>query len=174
MWDIISAALGGGILGTIARLIPEVLKLWTQASDQAHEIAMRKLDHEMAMAGSEQKIREQDAAGNIAFDSKALDALMAGINAQAKPTGVKWVDALSASVRPVLTYWWMTLYSVFKLSIITVLVVTAWDAKAPDVLENVVNVGRALVAGWSPDDVIILSGIINFWFLDRVIAKRLK
>lgn len=160
--DLLSGAastLLGGVFGSVFRLVPEVLKLFTSKRDQDHEYRMARLQGDLAKDGSEQRIREAEAAGNMVMDAKGMDALIAAIQGQSQATGNPIADAISATLRPVLTYWWMFLYSAVKVS----LLIVRWNA---------LGAAESVISIWGPEDMAILSGIINFWFLDRVIRKR--
>ena len=153
-------ALLGAIFGGVLRLAPEVLKLFTAKRDQDHEYRMRSLDFEQAKALRELDMKRLDVEAQMTLDAKGLEALVSGIEAQGKLTGVRWLDGLSQSVRPFLTYWWMGLYTVVKIATISVMWGTS-DGWA-----------QAFLVIWTEADMGILGGIINFWFLDRVIRKR--
>ena len=71
-----------------------------------------------------------------------------------------WVDALNASVRPVLTYWWMLLFTIYKVATI-VAACLAWTT-LDDFIANL----------WTVQDAGILAMIPGFWFVDRAIRKQ--
>jgi hypothetical protein len=153
------ASLAGGLMGGLFRLAPEFLKLFTSKRDQDHEFRMQKLAGDQAKDGSEQRIRETEMAGQNTLDAKGLDALVAAITSQGQKTGFKLADSLSAMVRPVVTYWWLALYTAVKVSLIC----AAWDT---------LGGAGSVSAVWGVEDSGMLFGIMNFWFLDRVIKKR--
>jgi hypothetical protein len=72
---------------------------------------------------------------------------------------VQWADALSSSVRPIITYWLMALYCAAK----TVAFVAALNAGAVW--------GAAVLAAWSEADQALWAGVLNFWFLGRVFDR---
>ena len=154
MIELLSLVLGGGL-----RLVPEVLKLFTASGDRAHEYKMRELDLQIAKSQTADRIRELDANAKIALDQGEIEALVAGIKAQAIPTGFRFIDALSASVRPVVTYWWMTLYTIVKVSQIMVQL----DMGVPTL--------DALMLTWHEFDNATLGSLLGFWFADRALRK---
>ena len=85
-----------------------------------------------------------------------------GVNTQGKPTGVKWADALSSSVRPTVTYLFVLMYVGVKLSTF----VGSAQAGA--------GFGAALLASWTAADQALLAGILNYWFLNRTLEKGLR
>lgn len=153
-------ALLGAIFGGVLRLAPEVLKMFTSKRDQDHEYRMRELDFKQAKELREMDMKRLDVEAQMTLDAKGLDALIEGIKAQGQPSGIWWIDAISQTVRPVLTYWWMALYTAVKLATLAVV----WGESA--------SWAQAVLVIWTEADMGILGGIINFWFLDRVIRKR--
>jgi hypothetical protein len=91
-----------------------------------------------------------------------MDALNSAIQQQAEMVKAAggWVASLSASVRPVVTYWVMLVWSLAHVWL-------CWNAW----LHNV-PVAEVFKMIMSPDFVALVSGTINYWFLDRTLAKR--
>lgn len=149
----------GGLLGGVFRLAPEFLKWADRKGDRAHELAMQDKALEFEKLRGSQRMEEIGANADATWNTGALDALKESIKGQGEKTGVKWVDALSASVRPVLTYWFMTLYCVAK---------TAAFAAA---VASGAGWGTAAIAAWTEEDQALWAGVLNFWFLGRVFDK---
>ena len=108
------------------------------------------------------KLEEIGAQRDMAIDTGVMDAFKAAIDQQtemAKAAG-GWVASLSASVRPVMTYYLLLLYGAAK----TASMALAYYSGQP-MLE-------VLKGAWSVDDMALLSGVVNFWILDRTLAKR--
>lgn len=149
----------GGLLGGFFRIVPEVLKFLDAKNERAHELALQDKALEFQKLKGDQRIEEITAQGQQDWNTGALDALKTAIEAQVKPSGIPWVDALSSTVRPVITYWFMALYCSAKTAIFI----------------SAVNAGQvwheAVKASWTTDDMAIWAGIINFWFLSRVFEK---
>lgn len=157
---------GSGILGSIVggafRLAPEVLKWLDRTDERKHELERMRVMADVEKARGEQKLSEIKAGQDASNDSGVLAAFKAAIDQQAefiKGASGK-VAALSATVRPVLTYWMWTIYSVAMAAILMKALASGSDA--------------AMVAKLvlTPDFVGMLSGITNYWFLDRTLAKR--
>jgi hypothetical protein len=85
--------------------------------------------------------------------------LKEAVAAQGHQSGVRWADALSASVRPVITYWFMGLYCAAK---------TAAFAAA---LTAGAGWGEATLHAWTEADQALWAGVLNFWFLGRVFDR---
>lgn len=148
--------LGGGIF----RLLPELLKLWNAKSDQAHEVTMTEMQLRIDQARAQQQIDLVHAQGAIAADAAQMQAMVEALKAQATPSGIPWVDALSSSVRPVLTYWWcLALYTAAK----AIQVVVALQGHM-----DLAGFAGLLVTEF---DRTIIASIFSFWFVDRSILK---
>ena len=149
----------GGLLGGVFRIVPELLKWLDRAGERKHELAMQDKALEFEKLRGANRMAEIGAASQMAWDSGALDALKASIEAQGKPSGIRWVDALTVSVRPVITYWFMALYCSVKMAGF----VTA--------IRGGVDWLTAIPMMWSADDMAIWAGLLNFWFLGRVFDR---
>ena len=150
----------GSLLGGLFRLAPEFMKWLDKKDDRAHELSMFDKQLEADKLRSQLAINEVEARGQIVLDAAGLDALKEGIKAQGQMTGVRWIDGLNQSVRPFVTYILLGLYAAAKGSGM----VLSYQSGLPltDVLQ----------AAYTADDMALLGGILNFWFLDRVIRRR--
>lgn len=151
--------LGGG-LGGLLRFVPEILKLFTEQKDRDHEFRMTQLQLDIDKGRAQQALDLVHAQGANAVASGEMEAFIAAIKAQGQPTGIPWVDALNQSVRPVITYWWMALFTVYKLATI-VAACLAWS-----------SLDDFIVKLWTPQDAGILAMILGFWFVDRSLRKN--
>lgn len=73
---------------------------------------------------------------------------------------MRWADAMSCSVRPVITYWFMALYYAAK----TAAFATAATTGA--------GWGTAILHAWTEADQVQWAGALNFWFLGRVFDEE--
>ena len=149
----------GGLLGGAFRLAPELLKWLDRTGERKHELAMQDKALEFEKFRGAQRMAEIGAAGDAAWNVGALEALKESVFAQGRMSGVKWVDALSTSVRPVLTYWFMALYCAAK----TAAFAAAMTAGA--------GWGTAILHAWTGADQALWAGVLNFWFLGRVFDR---
>lgn len=149
----------GGLLGGAFRLAPEVLKWLDRKGERGHELAMQDKALEFEKLRGAQRMAEIGASAEAAWSTRAIEALRDAVRTQGERTGVRWADALSSSVRPVITYWFMALYCAAK---------TAAFAAA-------VNGGAlwsvAVVHAWTEADQALWAGVLNFWFLGRVFDR---
>jgi len=162
MLDILSGGLLGSIFGGIFRMAPEVLKWMDKKNERAHELNMFKFQCDLEQQRGAQKLAEIGAQREAAVDVGVMGAFQSAIEQQA--TMVKaaggWVASLSASVRPVVTYWVLFVWSFIHVWFAW----NAWLAGAP-----AVEVFKTMM---TPDFSALLSGTINYWFLDRTLSKR--
>jgi hypothetical protein len=156
----------GGLLGGAFRLAPEVLKLLDRKGERVHELALREKDLESERIQGDVRNKQQDALASqaqsnaqVGFNSGAMQALSDSINAQGQLTHVGWADALSSSVRPVITYWFMALYCAAK----TAAFAAGVNAGA--------GWGDAILHAWTDADQTLWAGVLNFWFLGRVFDR---
>ncbi len=149
----------GGLLGGAFRLAPEILKWLDRKGERGHELAMQDKAIEFEKLRGAQRMAEIGATADAAWNTGALDALKDAIAAQGHTTGVKWVDGLSSSVRPVITYWFMALYCAAKSASFASAVTagTGWDV--------------AILHAWTEADQALWAGVLNFWFLGRVFDR---
>ena len=98
-------ALGGLISGVISPLVPEVVKIVKDRQDYTHEKEMLTLTHDLAMARleKEQSAKLDDGYMQTLREDIAAtrDQVLSIVENQFKPSGVKWIDALNALIRPV-------------------------------------------------------------------------
>ena len=149
----------GGLLGGAFRLAPEFLKWLDRKGERGHELAMQDKAIEFEKLRGAQRMAEIGAAADAAWNTGAINALKEAVAAQGHQSGVRWADALSASVRPVITYWFMGLYCAAK---------TAAFAAA---LTAGAGWGEATLHAWTEADQALWAGVLNFWFLGRVFDR---
>jgi len=162
MFDVLSGGILGSIFGGLFRMAPEVLKFFDKKNERQHELLMFTRQCELETLRGQQKLAEIGAQREAAIDVGVMDAFQSAIEQQA--TMVKaaggWAASLSASVRPVVTYWVLFVWSFIHVWFAW----NAWITGAPPV--EVFKIMK------SPDFSALLAGTINFWFLDRTLAKR--
>ena len=162
MLDILCGGILVSVFGGLFRMAPEVLKFFDKKNERQHELLMFTRQCELETLRGQQKLAEIGAQREAAVDVGVMDAFQAAIEQQA--TMVKaaggWAAALSASVRPVVTYWVLFVWSFIHVWFAW----NAWVTGAPPV-----EVFKIMM---SPDFSALLAGTINFWFLDRTLAKR--
>lgn len=150
----------GGLFGGILRLIPEAIAYFKNKSEQAHELAMTDRQIEHAKVVGQFKIEEVRQQGQNEYDVATVRAIQAVVEAQAKPTGIRFVDAINALIRPVITLQWVIL--LYPAAIVASFVLAVLSG---------VPVLVAIPEAFGIEEKAICAGIINFWFLNRVFEK---
>jgi len=162
MLDILSGGLLGSIFGGIFRMAPEVLKFFDKKNERQHELNMFARQCELETLRGQQKLAEIGAQREAAMDVGVMDAFNNAITQQAEMVKAAggWVASLSASVRPVVTYWVLFVWSFIHIWY-------AWSS-----MNSGLDATEVFKLFMSPDFSALLGGTINFWFLDRTLAKR--
>lgn len=150
----------GTLLGGIFRVVPEVMSLADKKNERAHELAMFEKQITQDQLRAQLTIEAEKVKGDIALGAAELQAIIEATKAQGTVTGVKWVDAMSSLMRPMITFWWVI---VLYTGAILAQFYQMW-------LQNVATVD-AILRLWGPDERAIVASIISFWFVDRSIRK---
>ncbi len=148
------SGIGGGIL----RLLPEALSFFDRKNERKHELDMLSAEMQYATLKGEQEMRRTEAAISVS----ELDAITQAVREQGETArSAGWfVAALSALVRPLITYWFTALYTGAKLAGMWIAVDQGADWK------------DVLFSTWTEDDMQIYSMILVFWFMGRTIDKK--
>jgi hypothetical protein len=158
--------LGGGVLGSLIggafRLAPEVLKWLDRKNERQHELAMFERQVDLEKTRGQIKLDEIGAQRNLAVDTGVLDAFNAAITQQTEIVKAAGGLAakLSASVRPVATYWILLVWSIAHVG----LAFTSARAGVP-----MAEIYKSVLTA---DFMALVSGTLNYWFLDRTLKAR--
>lgn len=162
MVELLGGGILGGVFGGIFRLAPEVLKFFDKKNERQHELSMFDRQCDLEKVRGQQKLAEIGAQRDAAIDVGVMDAFNAAINQQAEMVKAAggWAARLSASVRPVVTYWVLAIWSFAHVWF----AYNGWAAGLPPE-----QVFKTIM---SADFAALLSGTINYWFLDRTLKQR--
>lgn len=151
-------ALASSLIGGVLRIAPEALKLFDRKNERAHELAMLNAEMEFAKARAESDMRQAD----VNLTGKEIDAMAQALKEQGQTArAAGWfVAALSALVRPLVTYWFVTMYSAVKITGMTLAVAAGADWK------------EVLVQSWTDEDMAMLWMLLTFWFVGRVWERK--
>jgi hypothetical protein len=139
------------IAGFITSIIPEILKFFSDRTDKKHELEI--MDRQIAWQRQGINARLEEISGYIdVAETKALYSTF--------KSGICWVDALNASIRPVLAYSFFALYGTIKYYQFQM--IAALSDRA--IIETL----------WNIDDQAIFAGIISFYFGQRAMGKRYR
>lgn len=156
MWETFLTVASGG-LGGLLRLAPEIMKGFDRKHERAHELAMMQVEIQIVEKRLEHEMRKVDAAMTMA----EMDAISQAVKEQgqtARAAG-KFVAMISALVRPMVTYWYVFLYSAVK--IVSMRMAINDGGYWQDVL----------VESWTTEDMSMLMMILSFWFVGRSIDR---
>ncbi len=140
------------IAGFIGSLIPEILKLIKDCYDKKHQLNIIDLEiknHEFKRSDSNKIITKQ-------CELAQQNSLYSTYN-----SGIRWIDALNASVRPILAYSFFLMYAWVKY--------VQYRA-----IDKLYILSEYLNILWSIDDQAIFAGIISFYFGQRTFNKLWK
>jgi hypothetical protein len=143
----------GSLLGFITSAFPQLLGLIRDWQDRRHELAILDRQMEMQKLGHTQRLEEIAVTADIA-ESQAL------YRHDAQPSGVKWVDGLRSSVRPMITYAFFLLFAAVKGSGLYLLIA----------VESLV-LAEALPRIWDNETAALFAALVSFWFGARSLAK---
>lgn len=151
----------GIVFGGASRLAQHWMELNDKEKERQHEAVM--YDKQIALQDrriqADQELKAMDVQS--IKDQSELDALMTAIqdqSAQAK-AAAGWVLSLSASVRPIVSYWLLIIYSCAK------------GATLYMALKSGVGLAEAVKASYTEFDGAMLGSVLSFWFADRSLRK---
>lgn len=137
------------IVGFISSVIPELFKITSDKQDKKHEIQI--MDRQIAMA--DKKISAKLEAVSSIADIEESKAIYKTFYSK-----IYFIDALNASVRPVLAYAFFILYATVKYFQF-------------QIINTISDLQIILSTIWTEDDQAIFAGIISFYFGQRTINK---
>jgi hypothetical protein len=160
MLDILSGGLFGSLIGGLFRLAPEVLKWLDKKNERQHELSMFTLQTDLEKLRGTFRMEEK----YVEHSTAQLDAIKSAFDEQSKTAAAsyKWVSALSALVRPAITYALFGLYVSIKVS--AIIYAMNSGASWKDILSS----------NWDVNDFAMLNMILTFWFVGRSIEKYQK
>ncbi len=141
----------GSLLGFGTSFLPKVLDIFQDRSDKKHELAVM----EMQIKQQKEVADQQLEAINVEADIREVESLHESM----RPTGVKFIDGLRGSVRPVITYAFFGLFIFVEVS--AYISLTAVGVSGLDALETV----------WDDETSALFAAVISFWFGGRAIAR---
>ena len=144
----------GSLLGFGTSFLPKVMDFFQDKQDKKHELAVMEVQIRQQKELAAQKLE----AINVEADIREIESLHKSM----QPTGVKWVDGLRGSVRPVITYSFFGLFVFVEVS--AYLSLTAAGVSGLD----------AVNAVWDEDTKALFAAVIAFWFGGRAINRAKK
>lgn len=143
-----------GVVGGVLRLAPEFIKAFDRKNERVHEYQMAVLQKDLLQMQGDYRLREADYQVEAAQLAAYLEAHKEqGLTARAAGA---FISGISALVRPVVTYWFVGLYSAVKVAGMVRAYQTSADWK------------EMLLVTWTQADLNLLVMILSFWFVGRV------
>ena len=144
----------GSLMGFGTSFLPKVMDFFQDKQDKKHELAAMEVQIRQQKELASQKLE----AINVEADIREIESLHKSM----QPTGVKWIDGLRGSVRPVITYAFFGLFIFVEVS--AYLSLTAAGVSGLD----------AVNAVWDEETKALFAAVISFWFGGRAISRAKK
>lgn len=150
----------GTLFGGLFRMAPEVLKWMDRKDERAHELAMFDKQLEADKLKGDQQLAQINAQADASIGAAEVQAIIEATKAQAVQTGIKWVDAFNAIIRPLLALQWL---------------IVLWPAVIVAGFALAVQTGAdplvALKAAFGVDEKAMAASVASFWLVDRSLRK---
>ena len=144
----------GSLMGFGTSFLPKVMDFFQDKQDKKHELAVMEVQIRQQKELASQKLE----AINVEADIREIESLHKSM----QPTGVKWIDGLRGSVRPVITYAFFGLFIFVEVS--AYLSLTAAGVSGLE----------AVNAVWDEETKALFAAVISFWFGGRAISRAKK
>ena len=146
-------ALLSPLFGILGSLLPSVVRIFERKQEIKYELDLTKIKIEAAE-------RQADLQFNVEMVKADSQLRQSALDHGKYRDGGKFINALRASIRPVITYSFFLLFVVIKVS-------AAWV-----MIDTGQSVPVMLTAVWDAETAALFSVIISFWFGSRVMEKR--
>jgi hypothetical protein len=160
MFELLSGGLLGSIFGGLFRLAPEVLKFLDKKNERSHELNMFQLQTDLEKMRGQFRMEEKYVEHSVA----QLDTIKEAFKEQSETAkNAGWfVSAISALVRPGITWALFFMYAAVKVAALYMAFLT--NAPWHEVIQQ----------SWDADDFGLFTMCISFWFVGRSIEKYNK
>lgn len=148
-------ALLSPLFGILGSLLPSIVRIFERKQEIKYEIELTKIKLDAAAQQADLQFHVEEIKADALSRQSALDH-------DKSLDGGKFINALRASIRPVITYSFFILFVAVK-----------WAA-AYTMIKNGQDIPTMLDAVWDPDTMSLFSTIIAFWFGSRVMEKQEK
>jgi hypothetical protein len=148
-------ALLSPLFGILGSLLPSIVRIFERKQEIKYELDLAKLKIDAAERQADLQFHVEEIKVDSQLRQSALDH-------DKSLDGGKFINALRASIRPVVTYAFFFLFLVVKIAAAYVMIDTGMSM--PDMLAAV----------WDVETMSLFSTIIAFWFGSRVMEKQEK
>lgn len=146
-------ALLSPLFGILGSLLPSVVRIFERKQEIKYEIELTKIKLDAAE-------RQADLTYSIEMVKGDAQSRQSALDHDKSLDGGKYINALRASIRPVITYTFFFLFVGVKV------------AAAYVMLSSGQSVPEMLKAVWDVETMSLFSTIIAFWFGSRVLEKQ--
>ena len=160
MFELLGGGLLGSIFGGLFRLAPEVLKFLDKKNERQHELSMFQLQTDLEKMRGEFKMEEK----YVDYSIQQMDTIKEAFKEQAETAkAAGWfVAAISALVRPGITWALFFMYAAVKAAALVIAFQTGADWT------------EVISKCWDEDDFGVFTMCITFWFVGRSVEKYQK
>lgn len=141
------------LLGIFGSLLPNIVRIFEKREENKHEIELTKLKMDAAALQAEANL-DTETIKAIVSDGQSIRLHDSTLD------GGKFLNALRASIRPVITYVFFLTFILIK--IIAMGTMIAAGADIPTIVSTV----------WDVETMALFSTIMAFWFGSRFLEKR--
>lgn len=157
-------ALFSALLGFFTSAAPKIFDAFQDGRDKAQEIKLLELQIQQGQQKADSDLSMTLAQATAAQNAAIQSSYQNDIESATK-LGEGFVVALSASVRPVITYAFFALYAAVK-------VATWYGLLHPSLpWQQALTPAQAVVAIWGEEDMALFSIVLAFWFGNRLFKK---
>lgn len=146
-------ALLSPLFGILGSLLPSVVRIFERKQEIKYEIELTKIKLDAAE-------RQADLTYSIEMVKGDAQSRQSALDHDKSLDGGKFINALRASIRPVITYTFFFLFVGVKV------------AAAYVMLSSGQSVPEMLKAVWDVETMSLFSTIVAFWFGSRVMEKQ--
>ena len=140
------------LIGIFGSVIPSVVRIFERKQELKHEIELSKIKFDAAIRAAESNLKLEEIKADVAEGQSIRDH-------DKSLDGGKFINALRASIRPVVTYLFFFLFVAVKVSAAYVM------------LSNGQSVPEMLKAVWDQETMALFSTLMAFWFGSRFLEK---
>lgn len=146
-------ALLSPLFGILGSLLPSIVRIFERKQEIKYEIELTKIKLDAAERQADLNFNIEMVKGDAISRQSALDH-------DKSLDGGKFINALRASIRPVITYAFFFLFCAVKIAAAYVMIKTGQSI--PEMLKAV----------WDVETMALFSTIIAFWFGSRMMEKQ--
>jgi hypothetical protein len=146
-------ALLSPLFGILVSLLPSIVRMFERKQEIRYEIELTKIKIDAAE-------RQADLNFNVEMVKGDAESRQSALDHDKSLDGGKFINALRASIRPVITYAFFFLFCAVKIAAAYVMLSTGQSV--PEMLDAV----------WDVETMSLFSTIVAFWFGSRMIEKQ--